>query len=315
MTRPSNGCRLACLGAALVFSPPAPGAQTEAPRSLLGRWAGSAKLTNEWGTTPCAYSGGGTPAVAETPPAVTLELRASGERVEATATLELPGTPGSPCPPVRKRYAIPDVRVSDSTVSFRDPAGHEWNLALRGERLQGLLHWSAGPDEPLAEGFTGPAGEKPLTRLSGEVNLGRVAGDAGPAAEPVAEAKTGAKPDVPPGEGKEAKRGGEGLGLLPSLIGANAVGLGAFYGVMKLTDDSGSASTGSATCSPRNCLFSGVVDPCVCNLESITSGTSCATTAGGVAFGGSCSLPARPCQAGLSCNNGICDEKFGRCPF
>src|SRR5262249_51929430 len=88
----------------------------------------------------------------------------------------------------------------------------------------------------------------------------------------------------------------------------------AFYGINRATDDSGQ-NTGAATCSPRDCVFGGPADPCVCNVPNITSGTSGGNAATGGPFGGSCRLPNRLCEAGLSCNNGICDDRFGRCPF
>jgi hypothetical protein len=316
MTRfpPARG--LIALAVALLLSLPTQAAQSAAPTGVLGRWAGSARLTNEWGASPCAYSG------SEAPPAVTLEIESKGDVVEITATIDLPGTPGAPCPPVHKRYTIQDARLSESSLGFRDPAGHEWNLALRGDRLQGLLNWKTGADEILAEGFTGPSGERPLTRLSGEVNLARVSAPEAPAPASGAaatEAKAASAGTAAGAKGAdsgkaEKKGGGKGLGLLPSILAANIVGLGAFYGIKKATDDSGK-NTGLATCSPRDCVFSGPADPCICNIPNITSGDTCGNTVSGIPFGGSCKLPNRPCEAGLSCNNGICDDKFGRCPF
>jgi hypothetical protein len=310
---------LVALAVALVLSFPTQGAQTAVPAGVLGRWAGNAKLTNEWGASPCSYAGG------EAPPAVKLEIESGSDGVEVTATIDLAGTPGAPCPPVHKRYTIAGAQVTDSTIGFRDPAGHEWHLGVRGDRLQGLIGWRSGADEILAEGFTGPSGERPLTRLSGEVSLARAgAPEAAPsaAAAPAtgdaaksgtAAGATGAAATGGAGQ-KAEKAGGKGLGLLPSILAANIIGLGAFYGIKVATDDSGQ-NTGQASCSPRDCVFSGVGDPCVCNIPNITSGGTCGNVPGGVPFGGTCKLPNKPCQAGLSCNNGICDDKFGRCPF
>jgi hypothetical protein len=28
-----------------------------------------------------------------------------------------------------------------------------------------------------------------------------------------------------------------------------------------------------------------------------------------------CNLPSLPCESDLSCNNGLCEDRFGRCPF
>jgi hypothetical protein len=258
---------------------------------------------------------------------VTLEIESKPDAVEVTATIDLPGTPGAPCPPVHKRYSITGAQVTDSTISFRDPAGHEWNLGLRGDRLQGLVGWRSGADEILAEGFTGPSGERPLIRLSGEVGLARVGPpEAAPtAAAPAAgdSSKTGAAAGTAGapatggaagGSKKAEKAGGKGLGLLPSILAANIIGLGAFYGVKAATDDSGK-NTGQATCSPRYCTYSGVADPCFCDPQNITSGYPCHNVPGGVPYGGACKSPNNPCQAGLSCNNGRCEDKYDRCPF
>ena len=100
--------------------------------------------------------------------------------------------------------------------------------------------------------------------------------------------------------------------FLPAFLAANVVGFGAFYGIKKATDDTGSG--GTATCSPRYCVFGGISDPCVCNIN-ITSGASCGQTTNGVPFGGVCNDKTLPCQATLSCNNGVCDDKLGRCPY
>jgi hypothetical protein len=321
MTRTPPTRALVALAVALLLSFPTQGAQTAVPAGLLGRWAGSAKLTNEWGASPCSYAGG------ETPPAVTLEIesKGDGDGVEITATIDLAGTPGAPCPPVHKRYTMTSAQITDSTISFRDPAGHEWNLGLRGDRLQGLVGWRSGGDEILAEGFTGPSGERPLARLSGEVSFARVGAPDTSTAPPAASAEakagggtgtaTAAAGGAAKGDSKKAeKAGGKGLGLLPSILAANIIGLGAFYGVKAATDDSGK-NTGQASCSPRECFYSGIDDPCICPTGNLASGFPCGNAPGGVPFQGACKLPNKPCQASLSCNNGVCDDSRGRCPF
>jgi hypothetical protein len=45
------------------------------------------------------------------------------------------------------------------------------------------------------------------------------------------------------------------------------------------------------------------------------SGDPCRETETGVEIGGECNYPNRPCEALLSCNSGICEDRFGRCPF
>ena len=269
----------------------APRAQEGAPAGVFGSWKGTAALTNDSSPTTCRYEGAAESAV--------LKLQSTDAGPRAIVRLEIPGTPGSDCPPLHKRYEATNVVIAGSAVSFLDPAGHEWSLALREGRLVGLVAWKGGgKDEPLAEGFAPPGAPAPLTRLSGEVALDRAAGEgegSTAAAEPAA--KAGAKSKSH---------------FLPAFLAANVVGLGAFYGIKKATDDT--SSGGTATCSPRYCVYGGISDPCTCNIN-ITSGASCGQTTNGVPFGGVCNDKTLPCQATLSCNNGVCDDKLGRCPY
>jgi hypothetical protein len=266
-------------------------AQEAAPASpMAGTWKGTAVLTNDVPGSRCRYEGGAESAV--------LELQPAEPGLKAALRIEIPGTPGSGCPPLQKRYESTNVVVTGSAVSFIDPAGHEWTLALREGRLVGLVSWKGGgKDEPLAQGFAPPGGNAPLTRLSGEVTLARGPTEAKPATE------------APAAATETPKKGSH---FWPAFIGANIVGVAAFYGVKKATDDD--STGGSATCSPRICVFGGVSDPCVCNINT-TSGAPCGDTTIGVPFGGVCNDQNLPCQAGLSCNNGVCDDRLGRCPF
>ena len=180
-------------------------------------------------------------------------------------------------------------------MSFIDPAGQEWTLGLREGRLVGLVAWKGGgKDEPLAEGFAPQGSPAPLTRLSGEVSLDPCRGRRRAGRRPASATPTaGATTDAPKAPAKGSK-------FWPAFIGANIVGIGAFYGIKKATDDTGGG--GTATCSPRYCVYGGVSDPCNCNLN-ITSGASCGQTTNGVPFGGVCNDTTLPCQANLSCNN------------
>ena len=269
----------------------APRAQEGAPASVFGTWKGTATLTNESSPTACRYEG----AVEST----VIKVQSTDAGPRAIVRLEIAGTPGSGCPPLRKRYEATNVVIAGSAVSFLDPAGHEWSLALREGRLVGLVAWKGGgKDEPLADGFTPPGGPPPLSRLSGEVALDRTAGEGDASGSPTeAAAKT------------EAKSKSH---FLPAFLAANVVGLGAFYGIKKASDDT--ASGGTATCSPRYCAYGGISDPCTCNIN-IAAGASCGQTTNGVPFGGVCNSKTLPCQATLSCNNGVCDDKYGRCPY
>jgi hypothetical protein len=270
-----------------------PRTQEAAPSGVFGTWKGTATLTNDSSPTTCRYEGAADSLV--------LKLQSADAGPRAIVRLEIAGTAGSGCPPLHKRYEATNVVVTGSAVSFLDPAGHEWHLALREGRLVGLVSWKGGGnDEPLAEGFAPPGGAAPLTRLSGEVSLDRAASEEGGSG-------TAAGTTNPAAATPKKKSH-----FLPAFLAANIVGLGAFYGIKKATDDTGGG--GTATCSPRFCVFGGLSDPCVCNIN-ITAGASCGQTTSGVPFGGVCNDTTLPCQATLSCNNGICDDKFGRCPY
>jgi hypothetical protein len=96
------------------------------------------------------------------------------------------------------------------------------------------------------------------------------------------------------------------------IIGANVVGLGLLYGVNKL--GKGSSESGVVTCSPRTCIVGAINEPCYCE-GNVLSGASCGTTTTGAPLGSPCDGKSVPCQAGLSCNSGICEDRFGRCPY
>ena len=167
----------------------------------------------------------------------------------------MPAPAGTPCPALRKRYAIPEVSRSGPNFSFTDSGGNEWTLSLRenGAPLQGLLTWrQGGAEEPLAEGFSLPGGKRPMARLSGEVQLRRVVPGASGAA---------AATPASVGAGKQA-------GNIIAIIGANVVGLGLLYGANKL--GKGSSETGSVTCSPRVCVVGTPGAPCFCESNVLS---------------------------------------------
>lgn len=279
-------------------------AQPAAPE-LTGVWVGSGRFTNEWGKAACTYVGGDRPAVR-------LELAREGDRTDATLTLEIPGTLGAACPPLRKRYEIGGVTVSGGSLSFTDPAGQQWNLGVRGDALEGLVAWKAGlgGDEPVAEGFRDPAGESPLLRLSGEVALKRRQ-----VAEQVPSVAPAGAPAGAPARPAKASKGGAVAGVV-ALVTANVVGVGAILGANRLLQESTDTGGGQKTCSPRSCIVGLPGQGCDCGgNQNIVSGASCGTTASGVAFGGTCRLPDLPCAASFSCNGGRCEDSTGSCPF
>jgi len=272
------------------------------PAEVGGSWAGWAKLTNDWPGLVCHYESAGEE------PSVHVELSpAAAGGLHGSVAIDLPAAPGTPCPPLRKRYTVAEVRMAVGAASFTDSGGNEWTLSSRrsGSVLQGTLAWQqGGPDEPLAQGFATPDGLRPLTRLGGEVRLSRTdLPDAEPAAGPAAEEAKEAPPKV---------SAGQHAGNLAKVVGANVVGLGLLYGVNQLGQ--GSSAGGALTCSPRVCIVGAPNQPCFCE-GNVVSGSSCGGTTGGVPIGGACDVPANPCQASLSCNSNVCEDRFGRCPY
>jgi hypothetical protein len=297
----------ASLCAALVW-PAGASAQAPAgpaPATVAGSWTGWAKLANDWPGLACRYDGG------PESTSVQLELAAEGSLVTGSVAIDLPPAAGSGCPALRKRYAVAEATQGPGALSFTDSGGNEWTLSVRrnGRVLQGLLGWrQGGPDEPLADGFAGPGGVRPLSRLSGEVRLQR-AEDAreGGAAEALPPAAESAGAPPPPAGG------GRHVGHIGVVIGANVVGLGILYGVNQLGQ--GSSDTGVLTCSPRVCIVGpSVNDPCYCE-GNVVSGADCGTTQGGAPLNAPCDGKAVPCQATLSCNSGVCQDRDGRCPY
>jgi hypothetical protein len=272
---------------------------------IAGSWEGWAKLTNDWPGLVCRYEGG------PNATSVRLELGAEAGLLKGSVAIDLAAEPGSGCPPLRKRYAIAEAIQGPGTLSFTDSGGNEWTLAVRrsGTVLQGLLAWrQGGAEQPLAEGFTATGGQRPAARLSGEVRLRR--GEEGAGTEEVAGG--GAPPAEGPAAAPAPKAGaGTHARNLGIVLGANVVGLGLLYGVNKL--GKGSSESGVVTCSPRVCIVGATInDPCYCE-GNVVSGASCGTTDGGAPQNAPCDGVSVPCQSGLSCNSGVCQDRDGRC--
>jgi hypothetical protein len=239
-----------------------------------------------------------------------MELTSREGRLQGSVAIDLPPAEGSGCPPLRKRYLVTNVVSSEGIVSLSDSGGHDWNLTVRrdGRVLRGMMAWQRGAvEEPLAEGFTLANGTRPLSRLSGEVRLERVATSGTDEAETAASEGEAGGPVA-----RETTSAGQHLRNFGAVLGATAVGLGALYGVNQLGQ--GSSDVGTITCSPRRCVVGAPNEPCFCE-GNVVSGDPCGETESGVEIGGACSYPSRPCQALLSCNSGICEDQFGRCPY
>ncbi len=212
--------------------------------------------------------------------ALTLRLAPSADR--GSIAVSLPAA-GEKCPAMKSLWTVTGSRASGNSLSISDDAGHEWSLTLREGRLTGLVSGGA---------------------VTGEVDLGREAALGAPPPGPAtpASSATGA---AKPAKGSVLKGTG-------GFIAANVVGVGALVGLNYALKDK-QKSTGEVACSPRSCVAI-VPGDCTCNTE-IANGGMCGNTAGGVTLGGACNPPALPCQSDYSCNNSICEDKFGRCPF
>jgi hypothetical protein len=295
--------------ASLLAVPLASAPQTASSGAgLAGDWAGWATLTNDWPGHPCRYEG------SKDETSVRLELSSEEGRLQGSAAIDLPSPEGSGCPPLRKRLLITEVVLAEGVVSLTDSGGHDWDLSLRGNgrSLRGIMAWQqGGADEPLAQGFAFSDGTKPRSRLSGEVQLRRATAPTGAAEEGVEAAEGTADPEAS-ATSKRTTGGGTYVKHVGAILGATAVGLGALYGANKLGQ--GGTEEGVVTCSPRRCVVGAPGEPCFCE-GNVVSGEDCGDTETGIPIGGNCDYPTMPCEALLSCNSGICEDRFGRCPF
>jgi hypothetical protein len=252
---------------------------------FTGPWAGSGRFTSDAGAS-CAYVGG------VEPPSVSLVLEGSSGPSGGHVSLDLPAA-GESCPALNARYALEDVRVSGNSVSFADAAGNQWHVTLRDGRLQGMVSSPNFSGEVDLNPASPPHAAAPQASPSPGATAGSAAG-AGPNGKPL------------PPKGSVWK----GVG---GIIAANVVGLGALVGLNKALGDNKTTTANGVTCSPRTCVAAAPGD-CQCNIN-LTAGASCGSTAAGVPYAGVCGPPTLPCQQNLSCNNGLCEDSAGRCPF
>lgn len=208
-------------------------------------------------------------------PAITLDIAAGDAGLKGTLKLSLPAPAGSACPAVEKTADLRDLTASGSSLSFAGPGKHAWTLGRRGQELLGTVAWKGTGAEDGGE-----------LRLSGEVRL-RKAG---------------------------AAHRGSAFGAVGGIVAANVVGLGAFA----LANKAGKGKDDGppqVSCSPRRCFLISFNEPCQCNTTG-TTGQPCGSTTSGVGYAGACNVDGgQPCEAGLSCNSGICEDRFGHCPF
>jgi hypothetical protein len=292
----------------LLAVPPAGAPQAASSvTGLAGNWEGWARLDNDWPGHGCRYEG------SKEEVSVRLALGSLDGKLRGSVAIDLPPAEGSGCPALRTRYLVTEVVQAEGLVSLTDSGGHDWDLALKrdGSVLRGLMAWQqGGADEPLAQGFAFADGTKPRSRLRGEVRLQKASAEQGETGAAGGESVAGVE-ETPPEE-ERTTSGGDYVKHVGAILGATAVGLGALYGVNQLGQ--GSSEEGTITCSPRRCVVGAPQEPCFCE-GNVVSGDPCGETESGVEIGGACDYPSRPCQALLSCNSGICEDRFGRCPF
>lgn len=264
-----------------------------------GNWSGGGRFTSEVGASACEYAGAAEPA------SVSLLLEPASGPTGGFISFDLPSA-GAACPAVKARYRIEDVRVSGNSLNFGDAAGNQWHLTLRDGRLQGMASSSL---------------------FSGEVDLNPAAAppaapvDASPSPSPSPSSPTGGAGAAPGGTAPSGSAvaaapvppKGSFLKGVGGVIAANVVGAGAFVGLNKLLKDNNSTTSTTPACSIRSCVTSGPGD-CQCNTN-LTNGASCGNTTSGVPYAMACSPPSLPCKSELSCNNFICQDASGNCPF
>jgi hypothetical protein len=199
------------------------------------------------------------------------------------AKLDLQGAGASLTGTVSLDMAAPDEACPALKFSsaVKEVVATPSTLAFKDERGRS---WNLGLKLGRLQGLvSGPDG-------SGEVSFGRIVEGSG--------------------------KGGGGLlsGTL-GIVGANVIGIGALVGINALAKDNGADEGGIvANCSPRVCTVGGPGEPCDCNTPIIAGG-QCGQTTAGQSFGNVCDPVNQPCQANLSCNNAVCEDRFGRCPF
>jgi len=281
----------AALGAVVLAQQP----ETEPPADLSGHWAGSAKFQTD-GTAPCRYEGG------VDPPSLVVELHSDGT---GRLRLNLEAPAGTSCPPVVIESPVADATLTPTTARFKDSAGREWDLALQAGALRGLFSGTDG------------SGELSLQRRRAGQRAAAAAKSPEPTPTPGSSPSPSASPSPSPAAGPAGSPSGtKGPGKksrLLGFVGANIVALGALLANSHATQDK-STGTSAFVCSPRSCLIGAPGEPCDCT-STITTGQDCGQTTGGVPVRGACALPNLPCQALLSCNNGVCEDRLGSCPF
>jgi hypothetical protein len=174
----------------------------------------------------------------------------------------------------------------EKTAELRDLTASGSSLAFSGPGRHAWTLGRRGREMLGTVTWKGAGNEEGALRLSGEVRLEKVGG----------------------------ARKGSAFGAVGGIVAANVVGIGAFA----LANKAGKGKDNGppqVSCSPRRCFLVSLTEPCQCNT-TLTSGSVCGSTTSGVGYAGACNVDGGlPCEAGLSCNSGLCEDRFGHCPF
>ena len=229
------------------------------------------------------------------PPSVRLELGA-GSRSRARSRSTGPPPRGG-VPALRTRHRSPSSRARGPRS--RSPTRRQRvDAVLPGERRGPARapSWrQGGAEEPLAEGVLAagwPVAHRKAERRGAAQARGQ--GGAAVAAPTLAPSVREAGRQHRRHHRRERRRAGP-------LYGANKLG-------------KGSSESGVIARLPLTRIVGAPNEPCFCE-GNVVSGASCGTTRRDHPSARSANGRDVPCQSGLSCNSGLCEDRFGRCPY
>ena len=284
---------------------PRPSAERRRPRRQLGGLGEAHERLAR--PAPVATSGGRGRALraARAAPAERRALRGS-------VAIDLPAAPGSGCPPLRKRYTIAEVRMAPGNACVHRLGRQRVDArrcAAAARVLQGLLAWQQGGTRPAARRGLRAPGRRPADGAPDR--RGAPARDPAAAGGDAAR-RRGAAAARARGRA-EGRRGHARRATSPTMLGANVVGLGAALRREQAREGQhlGRRPHLLAARLHRRARRTSRASA----RGNVVSGASCGSTTGGVADRRAVRRHHPPCQASLSCNSNVCEDRFGRCPY
>ena len=247
-----------------------------------------------------------------------LELAAGTGSLQGSVAIDLPAEQGSGCPPLRKRYTIAEVAEGPGTRVLHGLGRQRVDASRCGGAAPSCRAFSrggrAGPSSRSPRASRAPTGCARLTRLAGEVRLRR--GEATADAEEAVAASGRAAPAAGSAGAAASEPAGAGrhVGHFALILGANVVGLGLLYGVNKVGE-------GQRHERGRHLLAPGLHRRRHDQRALLLRGEHRVRRL--LRDDGVRRTPERavrrqdavPCQSGLSCNSGVCQDRDGRCPY